>query len=405
MGGRGRFVQGLTLATVLAALLSQAALAQTPPPPVEPAAIKTATVRRSAAIFACAPKTPPAEFCRSKPAFNAYDARERLGRNDFTLWIDGLNLNVAARSEAEAVDVTGTFDEGLSPLSVGLPFYGATYHLPDIDRAIVELRLRGQPADQPALVFRGSEAPPAPPSNASLKGRVEVLDLQSAALGARRRVSVYIPPGAAPKDGWPTIIAADGDAIEPYMAILDALIERGEVRPVAMVAVWSGLDPADRATGGLRSREYLRRADANAYLRHAMFVRREVLPAVEKRFHLAAHPSERMLLGSAEGADWVLETAVRDPDMAQTVAAFSPPGFSDPAFRGGKGKGLRLYLAAGAYEGPFLKGARTLCNLAIASFVPCTLDVTASGHAPLAWQAEFAKVVKTVFPARAGHKG
>ena len=397
-GSGARLLLGAALAGALHAAAPAQAVQTAPPQNPDPP-VKTATVRRAASIPACQASTPAAQFCRARPAFNAYDARAKLGSADFTYWVDGENLNIAARSSAEEVRMAGTFPEGLAPLSAGLPYFGETYRLPEVQASIVELSRAGDAAETAPLVWRGPKAPPAPPANAPLKGHVEELDLQSAALGARRKVTVYVPPGAAPKAGWPVILATDGDAIGPYLAILDALIERREARPAAVIAVWSGKDAADRAEGGLRSREYVRRADANAWQRHAMFVRREVLPATEKRFHISQRPSDRLLFGTGEGADWAIETAVRDPAMAASVAAFSPPGVSDPAFRGGKGSALHLYLEAGAYEAPYLKGARTLCNLAIASFVPCDLDIPAAGHTPLAWQAAFAKVVRTVFGA------
>ncbi len=142
--------------------------------------------------------------------------------------------------------------------------------------------------------------------------------------------------------------------------------------------------------------QYLRGRDADAFGRHNMFVRREALPLVEKRFHLAMGAQQRLLLGIGAGGDWVLDTVTRDPQAAAQVAAFSPPGLTEFPFRN---RQLKLYLQAGAYEPPYLKGARSTCNLAGASFAACRLDVTDSGHAPLIWQAEWAKVLKEAFPA------
>lgn len=384
-------------AALLAAALAGGALAQTAPAPQE-----TFTVRRSPFIIDCAPTTPASEFCRVPQGFNSNDAADRLGSSDFTFWTDGDTLNIAARAEAHEVSLTGSFDEDLAPLSVGRPYWGVSYRLPRLAESVVEMQLAPRPDDAPPppLVFRGAQAPAAPPSNAELKGRLQTVEVQSAALREMRKVTVYTPPGAAPKGGWPTIIAADGDAIAPYAAILDALIERREIRPVALVAVWPApANARNLSPRGASSHEYIRGADADSYARHTLFVRREVLPMAQKRFDLTANASERMLFGYGNGADWALETAARDPDSARIVAAFSIPGVSEPPFRPGKGRDLRLYMAAGAYEGPYLKGARAMYNLAIASGAPTTLDILYAGHAPLMWQAEFAKVVRSAFPA------
>jgi enterochelin esterase-like enzyme len=235
-------------------------------------------------------------------------------------------------------------------------------------------------------VYRGRNAPPAPPSNTALKGRSETIEIKSAALAHVRNVEVYIPPGAAPKGGWPLVIAANGEAIGPYLGVIDALIEQRRIRPVAVAAIWSGSS----------SGEYLRVKDPDAWGRHAMFVQREVLPMLDARFGATRDPASRMLFGVGNGGDWAVQAALRDPGMARHVAAFSVSGLSEPPFR--SGRSLHLHMAAGAYEGPYLRGSRQICSLASASGTPCALEVTATGHAPLIWQALLAKSLESVFP-------
>jgi enterochelin esterase-like enzyme len=268
-------------------------------------------------------------------------------------------------------------------MSTSGSLWGATYQVAQLDKAIIEMSLDGKP---PTVVWRGPQAPPAPPSNPELKGKLETVEIKSATLSAPRKVSVYVPPGAAPKGGWPVVIAADGQGIEPYLAVVDALIERREIQPVAVVAIWSG------ANGG----EYLRGQDPDAYGRHAMFVQREVLPLALSRFAINRDPARRMLFGYGNGGDWAVQAALRDPDMAKNVAAFSVSGLSEPPFR--SGRSLHLHMAVGAYEAPYLKGSRQICSLASASGTPCALEVTYSGHASLIWQADLAKALKAVFP-------
>jgi hypothetical protein len=103
-----------------------------------------------------------------------------------------------------------------------------------------------------------------------------------------------------------------------------------------------------------------------------------------------------MLMGIGAGADWALDAVTHDFGNTLQAAAFSPPGLEEFPFRN---KQLKLWIQAGSYELPYAKGARTTCNLAAASFADCKLDITASGHAPLIWQAEWAKVLKEAFPA------
>ncbi len=354
-------------------LIAAPALAQAP--------AQSTVVRRSPFIPDCAPAAKD-DLCRAPMAFRYEEAERRLGSADLVTWADGQTLNVAARSATATAELNGSIQEGLAPMSTSGSLWGASYQAPQIGKAVVEFSV-----GKASAVFRGPQAPAAPPSNAALKGKLEVLDIKSAALGNTRKVTVYVPPGTAPKGGWPLVIAANGETMAPYIAVTDALIEGRQIRPVAVVAVWPGGSPG----------EYLRGKDPDAYQRHAMFVQREVLPLVEKRFSVTHDAGRRLLFGTDNGGDWAVQTALRETDVARTVAAFSVTGGSEPPFR--SGKKLRMFMAAGAFEGPYLKGSRQICSLASASGTPCVLDVAQAGHAPLIWQAQLAKVLKTVFPA------
>jgi enterochelin esterase-like enzyme len=354
------------------AVLAGPSLAQMPPP---------APLLHSKFIDDCTPSLKADDLCRLPVVFEADEAERRLAGADLAYWIDGKTLNIAARAQADRAQLTGTIEEGMTPLSIRRPLWGAAYRLTALDRSIVELGLKGSAA---IAVYRGPNAPPAPPSNAVLKGSLETVELNSAALGSVRKIGFYTPPGKAPAGGWPVAIAAPGSDIAPYAAIADALIERGEIRPVAIVGLDVGLDG-----------DYLRGRDADAFQRHSMYFQREVLPLMGRRLTLSKRPADRMLLGIGPTADWALDLAARDPAMAGTVAAFSPPGLQEFPFRN---KALHLRIASGFYDQPYLKGARSTCNLAGASGAPCTLSVTNTGHAPLIWQVEWARALKATFP-------
>lgn len=331
----------------------------------------------------CGPKPVPDEMCRLPVAFEADEAEAHLkDGKDLAYWIDGQTLNIAARAFADTAVLEGSIEEGMTPLSTRRPMWGAAYRLTGIDRAVLEIQLRGHPGA--AFVYRGPKAPPEPPANDPLAGHLERVDIQSGALG-HRQLQVYTPPGKAPAGGWPVVIAAGIEDLAPYAAITDALIQQKQLKPVAVVSLGDG------------DTQYLRRRDPDGFARHNLFVRREALPLVEKRFQLSMAADHRLLLGIGNGGDWALDTVARDPAMAAQAAAFSPPGLSEFPFRNRK---LKLYLQAGSFEPPYAKGARSTCNLAGASFAACKLDITDSGHAPLIWHAEWAKVLKEVFPAR-----
>jgi enterochelin esterase-like enzyme len=365
---------------------ASAALAQAPAP------AQSTVVRRSPFIPDCGPKPNPKiadAFCRAPLAFLYAEAERRLGSANLVYWTDGQRLNIAARSPTTHAELEGTIQEGLQPMSTIGSLWGATYQVPQLDKSLFEMRLSGQTGE--TLVYRGPRAPPPPPSNAVLKGRMEVVEIKSAALQATRKVTIYVPPGAAPKAGWPALITVGGAEIEPYLALIDALIEQKRIQPLVVVAVWDRPGEAD-------GREYLRGKDPDAYIRHSMFVDREVMPIAVGRFGVTKDPARRLLFGVGDSGDWAVQTAARNPAMARSAAAFSVPGAAEAPFR--QGRSLHLYMAAGAYEGPYLKGSRQTCSLASASGTPCVLEVAYAGHAPLIWQAELARVLRLVFPAR-----
>lgn len=364
-------------ALALALLLGSSTLwsegwAQMPPP---------RPMLHSKIIDDCGPRPLPGEICRLPVAFEADDAEKHLDGKDLAFWIEGQTLNVAARAFADEAVLEGSVEEGMTPLSTRRPMWGAAFRLTEIDKAVIELRLRGHPGAE--AVWRGPNAPKAPPASATLAGRLDTLDIRSAALGPRK-LQLYVPQGRAPAGGWPVVIAAGIEDLQPYAAIADALIQQHQIPPLVIVSLGAG------------EGQYLRSRDPNAFYAHRLFLSREAMPLIERQARLSQRPQDRMLLGIGAGGDWALDAVSHDAGVAAQAAAFSPPGLAEFPFRN---RQLKLWLQAGVYEAPYLKGARSTCNLAAASFATCKLDVTYSGHAPLIWQAEWAKVLKEAFPA------
>ena len=136
---------GRALALAFLAAASPA-LAQMPPP---------APMLHSKIIDDCGPKPLSGELCRLPVAF-----------------------------EADEAVLEGSVEEGMVPLSTRRPLWGAAFRLTEIDRAVLELKLRGHPGAE--AVYRGTNAPPAPPRSAALAGKLDALEVKSVALGARR---------------------------------------------------------------------------------------------------------------------------------------------------------------------------------------------------------------------------
>ncbi|MEI9892013.1 MAG: hypothetical protein WDN45_17465 [Caulobacteraceae bacterium] len=106
----------------------------------------------------------------------------------------------------------GSIDEGMTPLSTRRPLWGAAYRLTAIDRSIIELSLRGHPGA--AFVFRGPNAPPAPPMSEVLAGQLERIDIKSVVIG-QRRIEGLCPSRQGARGGWPVVIAAASRTFSP----------------------------------------------------------------------------------------------------------------------------------------------------------------------------------------------
>lgn len=131
-------------------------------------------------------------------------------------------------------------------------------------------------------------------------GRIETLRLASRAFGEERSERVYLPAGYDPARRYPLAIVHDGIDYLAYadLAIsLDNLIEAGDLPPLVAALVQTGD----------RMRDYA------GDRRHARYLVRELLPALEARYALSPHPRERVLMGASLGAVASLATAFRYP--------------------------------------------------------------------------------------------
>jgi enterochelin esterase family protein len=131
-----------------------------------------------------------------------------------------------------------------------------------------------------------------------------------------RRVSVYIPQQYVPGSAAPFIVGADGPDQLLFTA-LDNLIAQKRV-PV-MIAISIGNGSGD-AQGSQRGLEYDTMSG-----RYAEFVETEVLPLVEKQYHvkLTKDPEGRATMGCSSGGSAALSMAWYHPELYHRVLTYS----------------------------------------------------------------------------------
>lgn len=132
------------------------------------------------------------------------------------------------------------------------------------------------------------------------RGRMETLAVKSAVFGHRRDESVYLPHGYDRHRPHPLVIVHDGSDYDDFAALtvsIDNLIVEGAIPPFITVLI----DSQDRMGEYPRGR------------RHARYVVRELLPAIEADYAVSTDHRSRVLLGASLGAVAALSTAYRYP--------------------------------------------------------------------------------------------
>ncbi len=131
-----------------------------------------------------------------------------------------------------------------------------------------------------------------------------------------RKVAVYVPKQYVPGTTAPFIVGADGPDRALFTA-LDNLI--AEHRVPVMIAISIGNGSGD-AQGSERGLEY----DTMSGL-YAEFVEKEVLPVVEKQYHvkLTKDPEGRATMGGSSGGSCALIMAWYHPELYHRVLTYS----------------------------------------------------------------------------------
>jgi enterochelin esterase family protein len=131
-----------------------------------------------------------------------------------------------------------------------------------------------------------------------------------------RKVAVYIPKQYQPGTEAPFIVGADGPD-RTLFAALDNLIAAHRVPVMIAISIANGSGDAQGSERGL---EY----DTMSGL-YAEFVEQEVLPLVEKNYHvkLTKDPDGRATTGCSSGAAAAMEMAWYHPDLYHRVLSYS----------------------------------------------------------------------------------
>ncbi len=148
-------------------------------------------------------------------------------------------------------------------------------------------------------------------------GKIENLDIDSRALGTRRRFGVYTPPVPA-LAGLPLLVVFDGPTYRSTVRvpdILDNLLAAGRIAPVVAVFV----------------NQTNRMVELAPNPGFTEYVTGELIPFVRARYGLASDAAHTIVMGSSHGglaADWM---AIAHPEVVGNVISQSASLWWSPA--------------------------------------------------------------------------
>ncbi len=224
--------------------------------------------------------------------------------------------------------------------------------------------------------------------------------LESEALGGSREIYLVVGAGWDGAAGDPLLVSGDGLAGGPFGAIVEALSELDEMRPMAFASVRFGEGQVDGTSISLRAAEYhqpdqsaddLRRA---AYLAHEQFFFEEFIPHVIAE--LGGEVGQIVSFGISSSASFALEQGLKRPEQIAAVIAASPPVSA-----------VTRSLAAQAEHRPLIRlWCGTLedifCNsiTQLAEQHDFPLETRPAGHASALWEEAFSASLREMFTTR-----
>jgi enterochelin esterase-like enzyme len=322
---------------------------------------------------------------------------ENLVGGEWLLIIEGEDMTFlyrAQRDDSDIVRLCCGIQELMVLLDEDSSLWGLSYHVPRLDEAIIGYGFWEQKNNKIVAYteyqhWRGENAPVAPPYPLILQGRVQDMIFESSSLGENRGITVYYPPNYSINQTYPVIYLADGVSVWEFAGRVEQLILDGDVAPMLLVGVHSGI---------YRAEEYLPAWRSARFAQHEIFFTQEVRLWAEEALGASTEASQRAVYGHSNGGVFAAAMALRHPDIYGIAFPFSagmnpidsfPEAEIDPD--------LRLYFTAGTLESGFFNNTRQLSEIFAEAGAEAIFSERVAGHESYMWGEELYHAVKWAF--------
>jgi enterochelin esterase-like enzyme len=244
--------------------------------------------------------------------------------------------------------------------------------------------------DAPGSYYIGSEAPPNPYLKVQpgvVSGSLEMFEIDSHVLGAKRTVTMYTPANYTGKSKpLPLILQFDAESYITDVAvpfILDNMIAQKVIPPVIVAFLHS---------------KGTRNDDLQPNAKFQEFIGSELVPWIRERYRVAKDPKLNVVSGSSFGGLAAGYTAFVHPELFGNVLSqsgsfwWSPTYLQDVSpspnagwmvkqFAEAARKPLRFYMSVGAWESAgMLSGNRILHSVLVGKGDEVVYSEVVSGH-------------------------
>ncbi len=321
------------------------------------------------------------------------------------LSVEGEVMTFVYQGKAEGVQLTGGIQKAMEKVPGTEDLWALKLKVPFAEQAVVSYGFipmsPGMVTNyRPEGVYRGPKAEPELEKAIPLQGKVETFEIESKALGEKRKGSVYMPPASTLKPGVKpfALYAADG-AAQMFAEVMEPLMRKGQLPPIAIVGIESGGYKGDRSKPydpdqDMRAKEYIREIGKERFDNHLKFFAEEAVSWSEKKYGIGGRRENRGVIGFSNGGVFAADAGLRKGDVFGLSVPLSvgiPPELTKPKIM------PQFYLCAGTLEPGFLRATTQVARQIMDWKGILKFNERVCGHDDAMWKSEGVKAMRWYF--------